>query len=85
MQIKRIEERSAKPGLTPEAQLVSRGGQDRGEAEVYSARNHLLPPRSAQTLEEVRMAADMAVFASLLAITQTKNQSPIQDLPLTQR
>lgn len=33
----------------------------------------------------MRMAADMAVFACLLAITQTKNQSSIQDLPLTQR
>ncbi len=31
------------------------------------------------------MAADMAVFSCLLAITQTKNQAPIQDLPLTQR
>jgi hypothetical protein len=40
---------------------------------------------TAQTLQEMRLAADLAVFACLLAITQTKNQSPIQDLALTQR
>ena len=33
----------------------------------------------------MRLAADLAVFANLLAITQTKNQSPIQELALTQR